>query len=285
MSKLRRAVEDASTEYSVANSKKMQLDAQLQQDQDEMQALKDKAAQIKNVLATGAISGAQKLAQMAGKTKTQLQQTEAEVSSEQGSEHSMVERLRHLEDERLQLLQKATNFQSKSVRYKMLAAKADDSAADAARLLHKDVMRLQEEAGMHHRTSFGTREETTRIDHITRQHLLSTPRRLRLQRSAHHTSSLPAAALYAATAPQRGSSQQPHIYRQQRSRSDGNVFQAIDTPNDGIAYDSSAAGGVAAAPRRSQQLSSSLRSVSGTLNHEMSQDAGNPLSGDYGTSD
>jgi hypothetical protein len=50
------------------------------------------AAQIKNVLATGAISGAQKLAQMAGKAKTQLQQTEAEVSSEQGSEHSMVER-------------------------------------------------------------------------------------------------------------------------------------------------------------------------------------------------
>ena len=104
----------------MANSKKMQLDAQLQQDQDEMQALKDKvrpsfccvpvflffesrfslslfmcfvqAAQIKNVLATGAISGAQKLAQMAGKDKTQLQQTEAEVSSEQGSEHSMVER-------------------------------------------------------------------------------------------------------------------------------------------------------------------------------------------------
>ncbi len=120
------------------------------------------AAQIKNVLATGAISGAQKLAQMAGKTKTQLQQTEAEVSSEQGSEHSMVERsvecrcashtwccdnftlayefirslclfrvtilrrLRHLEDERLQLLQKATNFQSKSVRYKMLAAKVGE---------------------------------------------------------------------------------------------------------------------------------------------------------------
>ena len=123
------------------------------------------AAQIKNVLATGAISGAQKLAQMAGKTKTQLQQTEAEVSSEQGSEHSMVERsvecrcvlhawllrqfhsslmsssamcfinvtilrrLRHLEDERLHLLQKATDFQSKSVRYKMLAAKVGEQRA------------------------------------------------------------------------------------------------------------------------------------------------------------
>jgi hypothetical protein len=38
-------------------------------------------------------------------------------------------------------------------------------------------------------------------------------------------SSLPSAALYTAAAPRRGSSQQPHIYRQQRSRSDGNVFQ------------------------------------------------------------
>jgi hypothetical protein len=32
-------------------------------------------------------------------------------------------RLRHLEDERLQLMKKATDFQSKAVRYKMLAAK------------------------------------------------------------------------------------------------------------------------------------------------------------------
>jgi hypothetical protein len=32
-------------------------------------------------------------------------------------------RLRHLEDERLQLMRRAANFQSKAVRYKMLAAK------------------------------------------------------------------------------------------------------------------------------------------------------------------
>ncbi len=31
-----------------------------------------------------------------------------------------------------------------------LICKADDSAADAARLLHKDVMRLQQEAGIVH---------------------------------------------------------------------------------------------------------------------------------------
>ena len=39
---------------------------------------------------------------------------------------TIVRRLRHLEDERLQLLQKSTNFQSKSVRYKMLAAKVSE---------------------------------------------------------------------------------------------------------------------------------------------------------------
>jgi hypothetical protein len=35
----------------------------------------------------------------------------------------MVQRLRHLEDERLELMRKATDLQSKAVRYKMLAAK------------------------------------------------------------------------------------------------------------------------------------------------------------------
>ncbi len=121
LSKLRRAVEDASTEYAVADSKKMHLNARLQQDDDEVQALKDKvrlapfafpfpqpalkppvlspsnacrrqATQIKQVLATGAISGAQKLAQMAGKAKTQLQQTEAAESKQQGGERAMIER-------------------------------------------------------------------------------------------------------------------------------------------------------------------------------------------------
>ena len=99
----------------------MHLNAELQQDEDQAQALKDKvllpsanasdrlfqnspphylpdhqchqAAQIRQVLATGAISGAQKLAQMAGKAKTQLQETEAEVSTEKGSVHAMVDRL------------------------------------------------------------------------------------------------------------------------------------------------------------------------------------------------
>ena len=42
LSKLRRAVQDASTEFAVADSKKMHLSARLQQDEDEMQALKDK---------------------------------------------------------------------------------------------------------------------------------------------------------------------------------------------------------------------------------------------------
>jgi hypothetical protein len=53
-----------------------------------------------------------------------------------------------LEDERLELMRKAADMQSKAVRYKMLAAKADDSAADAARLLHKDVLNLQRQAGL-----------------------------------------------------------------------------------------------------------------------------------------
>jgi hypothetical protein len=57
-------------------------------------------------------------------------------------------RLRHLENERLELIRKAADMQSKAVRYKMLAAKADDSAADAAHLLHKDVLNLQQQAGM-----------------------------------------------------------------------------------------------------------------------------------------
>jgi hypothetical protein len=56
--------------------------------------------------------------------------------------------LRHLEDERLELIRKAADMQSKAVRYKMLAAKADDSAAAAARLLHKDVLNLQQQAGI-----------------------------------------------------------------------------------------------------------------------------------------
>jgi len=286
LSKLRRAVEDASTEYAVADSKKMHLNARLQQDDDEVQALKDKAAQIKQVLATGAISGAQKLAQMAGKVKTQLQQVEAQESKQQGGERAMVERLRHLEDERLQLMRKATNFQSKAVRYKMLAAKADDSAADAARLLHKDVMRLQQEAGIVHHSSFGTREESTAIDHVTRYHLMSSPRRLKLKHDFRLRSSLVGTSSYSAPAA-RG---QPQIYQQKRARSDGNIFQAIDAPNDGIAYTPSLAAGAGAgaaqaAPRRSPQLSSPLRSVSGDLNHVLSQDAGNPLSGDYGASD
>lgn len=42
LGKLRRAVQDASTEFAVADSKKMHLSARLQQDEDEMQALKDK---------------------------------------------------------------------------------------------------------------------------------------------------------------------------------------------------------------------------------------------------
>lgn len=50
------------------------------------------AAQVKHVLAAGAVSGAQKLALMADKAKTRLQQTEAEVSAQRGSEQAMVER-------------------------------------------------------------------------------------------------------------------------------------------------------------------------------------------------
>jgi hypothetical protein len=42
LTKLRRAVEDASTEFAIADSKKMHLNARLQQDEDEVQALKDK---------------------------------------------------------------------------------------------------------------------------------------------------------------------------------------------------------------------------------------------------
>jgi hypothetical protein len=42
---------------------------------------------------------------------------------------TILRRLRHLEDERLHLLQKATDFQSKSVRYKMLAAKVGEQRA------------------------------------------------------------------------------------------------------------------------------------------------------------
>jgi hypothetical protein len=84
--------------------------------------------------------------------------------------------------------------------------------------------------------------------------------------------------------------QTPHIYEQKRARSDGNIFQAISAPNDGIAYHPSLAAGAEdaqGAPRRSQQvvappsppsfpahghvirlqLSSPLRSVSGSFNH------------------
>jgi hypothetical protein len=43
-------------------------------------------------MAAGAVSGAQKLALMADKAKTQLQQTEAEVSAQRGSEQAMVAR-------------------------------------------------------------------------------------------------------------------------------------------------------------------------------------------------
>ncbi len=48
--------------------------------------------QIKNVLAVGAVSGAKKLALMADKSKTSLQQTEATISAEKGSEAAMVQR-------------------------------------------------------------------------------------------------------------------------------------------------------------------------------------------------
>lgn len=287
LGKLRRAVQDASTEFAVADSKKMHLSARLQQDEDEMQALKDKAAQVKHVMAAGAVSGAQKLALMADKAKTQLQQTESEVSAQRGSEQAMVARLRHLEDERLELMRKAADMQSKAVRYKMLAAKADDSAADAARLLHKDVLSLQQQAGMVQRTSYGSREESTRVDRIAQLHLGSSPRRGRLQHPAER-SSLVGTSAYSAPAMRYRSSHQPHIYKQHRARSDGNIFQAIDAPNDGIAYDPSLAapgGSKVAAPRRSQQLSSRLRSVSGGVGHELAQGAGNPLSGDYGASD
>ncbi len=50
------------------------------------------ASQIKNVLAVGAVSGSKRLAHMADKTKTSLQQTEAQVSLEKGSEKAMVQR-------------------------------------------------------------------------------------------------------------------------------------------------------------------------------------------------
>jgi hypothetical protein len=83
------------------------------------------------------------------------------------------------------------------------------------------------------------------------------------------------------------SSHQPHIYKQKRARADGNIFQAIDAPNDGIAYDPSLATPAAgrALALRDSRLSSRLRSVAGGVRHELVQDAGNPLSGDYGASD
>jgi hypothetical protein len=58
------------------------------------------------------------------------------------------------------------------------------------------------------------------------------------------------------------SSDSAHIYKQKHARSDGNVFQAIDAPNDGIAYDPSLA-----TSSSTQKLSSSLRSVSGGIQH------------------
>ncbi len=48
--------------------------------------------QIKNVLAVGAVSGAKKLALMADQSKSSLQQTEARISAEKGSETAMVQR-------------------------------------------------------------------------------------------------------------------------------------------------------------------------------------------------
>ncbi len=100
-------------------------------------------------------------------------------------------------------------------------------------------------------------------------------------------SSLADTSFYRAPAIRFRSSHQPHIYKQKRARSDGNVFQAIDAPNDGIAYEPSlaaSAGERVDAPRHSQ-LSSRLRSVAGGVGHELAQDAGNPLSGDYGASE
>ena len=67
--------------------------------------------------------------------------------------------------------------------------------------------------------------------------------------------------------------------------------QAIDAPNDGIVYDPSlaqapsAAAAAAAAAAGGGQLSSPLRSVSGSHPHQLAQDAGNPLSGDYGANE
>ena len=68
--------------------------------------------------------------------------------------------------------------------------------------------------------------------------------------------------------------------------------QAFDAPNDGIAYDPSlaqapppAAAAAAAAAAGRQQLDSPLRSVAGYTPHSLSQDAGNPLNGDYGANE
>jgi hypothetical protein len=187
LSKLRRAVEDASTEYAVADSKKMHLNARLQQDDDEVQALKDKVRLSPFVLLfpqflkLSALSPynlfPQPFLKLSALSPFNFPATRPPKSSKcsplvpyqarrswrrwrerprrnwsrrrHRSRSSRVvnarwwrgalgrgcnilnafpvlkpwRRLRHLEDERLQLMRKATNFQSKAVRYKMLAAK------------------------------------------------------------------------------------------------------------------------------------------------------------------
>jgi hypothetical protein len=112
-----------------------------------------------------------------------------------------------------------------------------------------------------------------------RYHLMSAPRRLKLRHDfrrrrynpytscsvrGHVTlcSSLVGTSSYSAPA----AHDQPHIYQQKRARSDGNIFQAISAPNDGIAYDPSMAAGAGAgasqaAPRRSQQVVAPPRPV------------------------
>jgi hypothetical protein len=202
LSKLRRAVEDASTEYAVADSKKMHLNARLQQDDDEVQALKDKVRLSPFVLLfpqflklsalspynlfpqflkLSALSPynlfPQPFLKLSALSPFNFPATRPPKSSKcsplvpyqarrswrrwrekprrnwsrrrhrsrssravnaqwwrgalgRGCNISNAfsvlkpwRRLRHLEDERLQLMRKATNFQSKAVRYKMLAAK------------------------------------------------------------------------------------------------------------------------------------------------------------------
>jgi hypothetical protein len=153
----------------------------------------------------------------------------------------------------------------------------------------------------HH--SFGTREESTRIDRVSRLHLVSSPRRGRLQHQAarrclpfhasvqlaiSHSrySALVDASAYRTPGDRFRGRHEPHIYKQRHARSDGNIFQAIDAPNDGIAYAARAAATVGrSVSARDSRLSSRLRSVGGGVSHESARDAGNPLSGNYGASD